>query len=134
MDRALVLRYRGIGFESQLARALKERQCTLKGQARYVNVWGSVHWECAGWGIETWGCKIFFLVFKIDQSETTKSHMFSTSLRLTNHKQLTAKEYLRVNCRRRQNSHCLFIYLFNDIYKISHCIKGLVAILHYIAK
>ena len=23
--------------------ALKERQCTLKGQAQYVNVWGSVH-------------------------------------------------------------------------------------------
>ena len=35
-------------------RALKERQCTLKGQAWYVNVWGSVHWECTGWGIETW--------------------------------------------------------------------------------
>ena len=46
MDRALVLRYQGIGFESQLARALKERQCTLKGQARYVNVRGSVH--CKG--------------------------------------------------------------------------------------
>ena len=24
---------------------LKERQCTLKGQARYVNVRGSVHWK-----------------------------------------------------------------------------------------
>ena len=46
MDRALVLRYQGIEFESQLARALKERQCTLKGQARYVNVQGSVH--CKG--------------------------------------------------------------------------------------
>ena len=23
----------------------KERQCTLKGQAWYVNVWGSVHWK-----------------------------------------------------------------------------------------
>ena len=45
MDRALVLRYQGIGFESQLARALKERQCTLKGQAQYVNVQGSVHWK-----------------------------------------------------------------------------------------
>ena len=22
-----------------------KRQCTLKGQARYVNVWGSVHWK-----------------------------------------------------------------------------------------
>ena len=45
MDRALVLRYYGCGFESHLARALKERQCTLKGQARYVNVQGSVHWK-----------------------------------------------------------------------------------------
>ena len=26
-------------------RALKERQCTPKGQARYVNVQGSVHWK-----------------------------------------------------------------------------------------
>ena len=42
----LVLRYYGCGFESKLARALKERQCTLKGQARYVNVRGSVH--CKG--------------------------------------------------------------------------------------
>ena len=92
MDRALVLRYQGIGFESQLARALKERQCTLKGQAQYVNVRGSVH--CKGVcrvGDRDLGVQIFFLVFKIDQSETTKSHMFSTSLRLTNHKQLRAK-------------------------------------------
>ena len=88
MDRALVLRYHDCGFESQLARALKERQCTLEGQAPYVNVQGSVHWKGVYrvWGIETWGCKNFFLVFKIDQSETTKSPMFSTSLRLTNHK------------------------------------------------
>ena len=35
----------GCGFEYQLARALKERQCTLEGQARYVNVRGSVHWK-----------------------------------------------------------------------------------------
>ena len=42
VDGALVLRYHGCGFESQLARALKERQCTLKGQAQYVNVRGSV--------------------------------------------------------------------------------------------
>ena len=41
----LVLRYHGCGFEYQLARALKERQCTLEGQARYVNVRGSVHWK-----------------------------------------------------------------------------------------
>ena len=45
MDRALVLRYQGVRFESQLARALKERQCTLKGQAQYVNVRSSVHWK-----------------------------------------------------------------------------------------
>ena len=88
MDRALVLRYHGCGFESQLARALKERQCTLKRQARYVNVRGSVH--CKGVyrvGDRDLGVQNFFkLVFKIDQSETTKSHMFSTSLKLTNHK------------------------------------------------
>ena len=87
MDRALVLRYHGCGFESQLARASKERQCTLEGQARYVIVQGSVH--CKGVyrvGDRDLGVQIFFLVFKIDQSETTKSHMFSTSLSLTNHK------------------------------------------------
>ena len=93
MDRVLVLRYQGIGFESQLARALIERQCTLKGQTRYVNVRGSVH--CKGVcrvGDRDLGVQnFFFLVFKIDQSETTKSHMFSTLLRLTNHKQLMAK-------------------------------------------
>ena len=92
MDRALVLRYHGYGFESQLARALKERQCTLKGQARYVNVWGSVHWkgvyrvgdrDLGGGNFFNWFLK---LVFKIDQPEMNKSHMFSTSLRLTNHK------------------------------------------------
>ena len=48
-------------------------QCTLEGSVQ-------------GGGVYTWGCKIFLFVFKIDQSETTKSHMFSTSLRLTNHK------------------------------------------------
>ena len=88
MDSVLVLRYHGCGFKSQLARALKERQCTLEGQARYVDVRGSVHWK----GVYRVGDRdlgvqnFFFLVFKIDQSETTKSHMFSTSLRLTNHK------------------------------------------------
>ena len=43
---------------SQMARALKERQCMQKGQAQYVNVWGST-----GWGIETWGCKFFLIGF-----------------------------------------------------------------------
>ena len=88
MDRALVLRYHGCGFESQLARAIKERQCTMKGQARYVNVRGSVH--CKGVyrvGDRDLGVQNFLkLVFKIDQSETIKSHMFSMSLKLTNHK------------------------------------------------
>ena len=38
----------------------KRRQCTLKGQAWYVNVQGSVHWKGVDMvGIETWGCKIF---------------------------------------------------------------------------
>ena len=48
-------------------------QCTLEGSAQ-----GAV--------VHTGGAKFFKFVFKIDQSETTKSHMFSTSLRLTNHK------------------------------------------------
>ena len=26
-------------------RAPRERQCTLEGEAQYVNVWGSVYWE-----------------------------------------------------------------------------------------
>ena len=68
VDRALVLRYQGIGCESQLTRALKKRQCTLKGQARYVNVRGSVH--CKGVcrvGDKDLGVQIFFfLIFKID--------------------------------------------------------------------
>ena len=62
MDRALVLRYQGIEFESQLARALKERQCTLKGQARYVR--GSVH--CKGVckvGDRDLGVQNFFFCF-----------------------------------------------------------------------
>ena len=66
MDRALVLRYHGCGFESQLARAIKERQCTLKGQARYVNVWGSVHRK-GGCGVgdrdRPGGAKFFFFGF-----------------------------------------------------------------------
>ena len=57
-------------------RALRERQCTLEGEAQYVNVWGSAHG----------GTTFFYLVIKIDQSETTKCHMFNTLLRLTNRK------------------------------------------------
>ena len=36
---------------------LKERQCTLKGQARYVNVRGSVHWK----GVYT----VYFIVLTV---------------------------------------------------------------------
>ena len=61
-------------------RALKEKQCTLEG-AQYMNVLGSVHWEC----------KFFKFIIEIDQSETTKSYMFDMSLQLTNYKCVTAK-------------------------------------------
>ena len=69
-------------------RALKERavytvgpgpvckcrgQCTLEGSVQGERVYNG-------------GAKFFKFAFKIDQLETTKSHMFSTSLRLTNHK------------------------------------------------
>ena len=27
-------------------KVLRQRQCTLEGGAWYLNVWGSVHWEC----------------------------------------------------------------------------------------
>ena len=33
-----------------------------------------------GWGVDTGGAKFFYLVIEIDQSETTKRHMFSMSL------------------------------------------------------
>ena len=48
-------------------------QCTLEGSVQ-------------GRGVDTGGAKFFKLVIKIDQSETTKSHMFSASSKLTNHK------------------------------------------------
>ena len=69
MDRALVLRYHGCGFESQLARALKERQCTLKGQAWYVNVQGSVH------------CKV---VYRVGDRDLGVQNFLNWFLKLTN--------------------------------------------------
>ena len=69
MDRVLVLRYHGIRFESQLARALKERQCTLKGQAQYVNVRGSVH--CKG-------------VYRVGDSDLGVQNFLNWFLKLTN--------------------------------------------------
>ena len=75
MDRALVLRYHGCGFESQLARALKERQCTLEGQARYVNVRGSVHWKGV-YRVEDrdlpGGAKFFFWFLKLTNQRQPK--------------------------------------------------------------
>ena len=52
-------RFQGqIAVDGEIATALKERQCTPKGQGRYVNV-RAVYTgrECIGWGIETWGAK-----------------------------------------------------------------------------
>ena len=73
MDRALVLRYHGCGFESQLARALKERQCTLKGQARYVNLRGSVHWKGVyRVGDRDLGVQIFFMFLKLTNQRRPK--------------------------------------------------------------
>ena len=57
------------GFESQLARALKERQCTLKGQAQYVNVRGSVH--CKG-------------VYRVGDRDLQVQNFFNWFLKLTN--------------------------------------------------
>ena len=43
-------------------RALKERQCTPKGQAQYENVWGSVHCKVVyRVGSRHWGCKILLI-------------------------------------------------------------------------
>ena len=65
------MRYHGCGFESQLCRALKERQCTLKGQARYVNVWGSVHWKG---------------VYTVGDRDLGVQNFFNWILKLTNQK------------------------------------------------
>ena len=70
MDRALVLRYYGCRFESQLARALKERQCTLKGQARYVNVRGQ--------------CYTGREVYRVEDRDLGVQYFFFWFLKLTN--------------------------------------------------
>ena len=64
-----------------VSRAHTKRQCTLEGKAQYVNALGSIHWK----GVHT-GSANFFLIIKIDQSETTKSYMLNMPLRLTNRK------------------------------------------------
>ena len=71
MDSALVLRYHGCGFDSQLAMALKERQCTLKGQAWYVNVQSSVHWKG---------------VYRVGDRDLGVQKFFNWFLKLTNQK------------------------------------------------
>ena len=53
-------------------RASKERQCTPKGQAWYVNVQGSVHWECTGWGVDTGGAKFFNWLLKLTNQKRPK--------------------------------------------------------------
>ena len=70
----MVLRCQGIGFESQLARALKERQCTLKRQAWYVNVWGSVHCKgvCRVGDRDLGVQKFFFWFFKLTNQRRPK--------------------------------------------------------------
>ena len=52
-------------------RALKERQCTPKGQARYVNVQGSVH--CKG-------------VYRVGERDLKVQNFFNWFLKLTNQK------------------------------------------------
>ena len=53
-------------------RALKERQCTLKGQARYVNVQGSVQWKG---------------VYRVGERDLGVQYFFIWFLKLTNQKQ-----------------------------------------------
>ena len=55
----------------------KQKSTVFGGGIRYVNVWGSA--------------TIFQFVPKIDLSEITKSHMFDTSIKVTNHKCPTVK-------------------------------------------
>ena len=71
MDSAIVLRYHGCRFESQLAGHCKKRQCTLKGQAHYVNVRGSVHWKG---------------VYRVEDTDLGVQNFFNWFLKLTNQK------------------------------------------------
>ena len=93
VNSANALKCNGYELESWMGQGteqLRERQYTLKERAHYVNVQGSVHWECTVCESVDWGA-IFFYFMKIDQLGKTKSHMFNTSLKLSNHKYLTAK-------------------------------------------
>ena len=52
-------------------RALKERQCTLKGQAKYVNARGSVHWKG---------------VYRVGDRDLGVQNFFNWFVKLTNQK------------------------------------------------
>ena len=63
MDSAAALKCNGSELESWLVGHLREKQCTLEGQAQYVNVQGSVHWE----GVHSVGeCTLGVPIFLID--------------------------------------------------------------------
>ena len=57
----------------------KKRQCTLKGQARYVNVRGSVHWK----GVYK---EVIKIDIKIGSQSLNCLPVHWKSLKLTNHK------------------------------------------------
>ena len=42
--------------------------------------------ECTMLETVRWGFNLFFFVIKIDQSETTSSYLFITSIKVINHK------------------------------------------------
>ena len=69
-------------------RALKERAVYTGGPGPVCKCMGQCTLEGSvqGGGVYIGGAKFFKVIFKIDQSKTTKNHMFSTSLRLNNHK------------------------------------------------
>ena len=62
--------------------ALIERQCTVEGQARYVNEQGSVQ----GGGVDTGGAKFFNWLLKLTNQKRPKVTCLIMSLRLTDHK------------------------------------------------
>ena len=71
MDSALVLKIPWLWVQISAGRALKERQCTPKGQAQYVNVQGSVHWKG---------------VYRVGDRDLGVQNFFNWFLKLTNQK------------------------------------------------
>ena len=65
---------------------IRRKAVYTKGAGPICKCTGSVHWKGVyRVGDRDLGVQNFFN-WLVDQSETTKSHMFSTSFRLTNHK------------------------------------------------